>query len=212
MRIKLTGLCLTAICSIFFALEQVQAGIVLNGDFESGFFAPEWIEFPDPPTVATNQGVGTPSARPHVPGDPPSIFGAFFASIGENSGISQDLGTISGRTYQLTFWLKNTVEPPVPRDPFFVPDNFFSVEWGGVLVFEFSDRDSFPYTEFSFPVTATSTTTTLRFTFQNEGFFDLDDVNVVDPSAVPEPASLTLWSVGALALGLAYRRRNRSGR
>ena len=54
-------------------------------------------------------------------------------------------------------------------------------------------------------VTATGTSTTIEFGFENgPGWFALDDVSV-DPVSVPEPQSMILCAVGLGLLGLLRR-------
>ena len=212
MRIKLLSSCLLVTC-LLLAGTPIQAGmlgLVANGDFEEPTGAPDfppWVLFGD--TLFSVVGNTNP------------LNGAAAASFGPTTpgGIYQDLPTVAGTQYVITFWLANTGDTP----------NSFRVEWEGTSLFLPAPYSSgvnlpfFDYTQFSFVVTATSTdldplpapasASRLRFTFeQPNGFFDLDDVSVsrVTTAAVPEPASLTIWSLGALALGLAARRRQRA--
>jgi hypothetical protein len=67
---------------------------------------------------------------------------------------------------------------------------------------------AFEYETFTLSFVAPTNDVTLGFLFRNDfGTFDLDNVSVVDASAVPEPTSLTIWSLTALGAGVFYRRR-----
>ena len=69
------------------------------------------------------------------------------------------------------------------------------------------------YTEYSYNVDATSSSSALDLTLGNNlGEFLLDDVSVVDttPVATPEPGSIVLLGTGLLTLaGVARRRLSR---
>ena len=65
---------------------------------------------------------------------------------------------------------------------------------------------------FTFPVTASTASTPLRFEFRDDpGFFFFDDVSVVGlagPSAVPGPSSLLLIGSGLAGLAIWWRQRS----
>lgn len=194
--------------------DAAMLGLVANGDFEEPDPAaadfPPWLVWGG----ATALDTFVSTSNPHG--------GLNHATSGPIApgGISQDLATTLGTDYVLSFWLFNAEATP----------NAVTVTWEGVPVFIAANLpqsspvpDPSAYTLYSFNVTANHlpdvvpgpvalNTSRLRFTFDHpQGWFDLDDVIVtqVDPNAVPEPASLTIWSLGALALGLGYRRRMR---
>lgn len=187
----------TAVCSLLLAAVPTQAAInlVANPGFESGDFS-GWTEF----GATSFQGVDSSIFVRHS-----GTYGASFFSTGEVSGISQEIDTIPGTEYTLSFWLQNDGDGP----------NIFDVLWDGGTVTSLPNWAAFSYTEYVFTVIGSpGQTTELRFVFQHEpAFWDLDDVSVVDPNAVaavPEPASLMVWSsLSLLALGSAYRRRRR---
>ena len=71
---------------------------------------------------------------------------------------------------------------------------------------------AFDYTQESFSVLASGSSTDIKFTFQNDpDFFHLDDVSVTAAGAnvVPEPASMWLLATGLVGMaGLRRRRRS----
>ena len=116
-----------------------------------------------------------------------------------SSAVYQDLPTVVGLVYELTFAFS-------PRPG--VADNALDISWGGapvdVLTANGSGRSNTVWQYHTYQLTATSDSTRLEFgdasASDSLGTF-LDDVSVV---VVPEPAGLILLTGG---LVLALRRR-----
>lgn len=140
-------------------------------------------------------------------GDTPNMFASSFiphsgtwaAALGSvDSGLgilSQDLSTVTGGLYRLSYWLYSIGDVP----------NSFSAQWdsnvfpGSVLIDETTATVG-NYQQFAFDFVAAGPTTTLEFRATNEfGFWHLDDVVVVE---LPEPVTGSLILAGALFLGL----------
>ena len=126
-------------------------------------------------------------------------FGARFGTIFSLGFIAQDLVTLPGATYDLSFWLRNNTSafPDFPTH--------FEASWNGSVISTsvLDNAAAFPYTQFTFTgLLATGSLTSLQFSFRHDpSFWDFDDVSVTlntAPPAVPEAFS-TLW----LALPLA---------
>jgi hypothetical protein len=128
--------------------------------------------------------------------------------VGSLGFISQDLATVAGATYELTFWLENfsvggSVTP-----------NRFEAWWNGSLIpaSVLDNVAAFPFTQFAFTgLLATGSTTALQFGFrQDPAGWCFDDVSVTQsaPSGVPEAFS-TFWLALPLAgmLGFSLLRR-----
>lgn len=163
---------------------------IINGDFESGSFS-GWTQFGNVGFTSIGGGATAHSGS----------FGASFGPVGSTGGIVQTLATTAGTQYELSYWLRHDGGNP----------NSVLVEWNGIAQQSLVNDPGFGYTEFTFLVTATAPTTDLRFTFQqNPAFYYLDDVSVEAVDAVPEPATLTMFGLGALGFaGAALRRRFR---
>ncbi len=160
-----------------------HSSIVMNGGFETGDFT-GWT----PTANSRFDGVGT---GPHS-----GAFAAFFGSTFSEIGIFQSLPTVTGADYVFSFWLTN---PGGGSD-------LANISWNGTDVFAISTPEgatdpALPWTQFSYSVHATGTSTPIQFLFQNSStFFRLDDISVVQVAAAPEPSNHVV-AIGAALLG-----------
>jgi hypothetical protein len=98
--------------------------------------------------------------------------GAYGAFLGDDrlATLSQNLATISGQNYLISFWLDNPVSGSVQQ---------FLVNWNGTTLYDSSSPPAFSWTNFQFIVTAGGTNSILQFGAENDpSYFGLDDVNV----------------------------------
>lgn len=163
------------------------ANLVSNGGFETSDFT-GWTQFDN--TGFTGVGTSSPSAvGPHS-----GSFLAFFGAVGSDGGIFQNLTTVIGQTYSLTFWL--ATDSGTPNDLF--------VQWDGTTIFSQVDRGPSGYTLFSFSgLLATTTSTQLAFGFRHDpAYFELDDVSVTAPDG-----GSTLCLLGLAMVGICLIRR-----
>jgi len=157
---------------------------VTNGGFETGDFT-GWN------AVAAGSGslFGVDPSIPHT-----GQFGAYFgATSGAPDTISQDVATIAGQEYTLSFWLANGSEG----------GDSFRALWNGVEVYNNNINATFDYTEFTFSVFGgAGATSSIQFeSFDGPSFYFLDDVS---GTAGPAPGAAALLGLGGLA---AVRRR-----
>lgn len=142
--------------------------------------------------------------------DPAAHAGLYGVSSGEAKApfvLSQELSTTIGQHYTFSYWLKNGLTPEAR----FTAPNAFQASWDGALVHTLTDASRFDYTQFSFTVVASSTSTPLSFSFLNEpDFWGLDDVSVVAEATVtPElPGALQLLPA-LLPVGIVALKRRR---
>ena len=187
-RKSMTAIVLCA--AALFSNAASAAELVINGGFETGSFS-GWTQIGD----TTFNGVASEIGNA-------STFGAFFGPVGTTGGITQNLSTLAGQMYTLSFaYLADGGTP-----------SSISATFGGSNVFALTNPPAnTTYQTFSTNVTATSALTPISFSFRNDpGFIYLDTVSVSSVSAaVPEPSTWAMMLVGFGAVGFAMRRRQR---
>ncbi len=189
VRVTLAVALLMLATSMFASTAQV-----MNGGFETGDFT-DWTQFGD----TSFNGVCSVSTCPG--GYPPyaGTYAAFFGPVGDTGGIYQDITTVPGQQYTISFYLAL----PEGGTP-----NFFSVQFGTGSLSLTDFPGTFDYGLFQFTDIATSTTTRLTFTFRDDpAYWFLDDVNVSTGGTTPEPGTLVLFASGILGVaGIARRK------
>src|ERR1035437_11031596 len=89
---------------------------ITNGGFETGDFS-GWTQFGD----TSFNGVCDISTCPGGFAPFEGAFAGFFGPVGDTGGIYQDIGTVPGQIYAISFYLA------LPMDG---PPNFFDVQFG----------------------------------------------------------------------------------
>jgi hypothetical protein len=138
--------------------------LVVNGNFATDSFS-GWTlggnDAPDP--------VYGPQIYINTTGEGGSTHAAAMGSSGSNGTISQTIATTPGQTYTLSFWLESQSSGP----------NDFSAIWNGQTLLSLSNAAAFGYTEYTYTVTATSSSTVLEFAArQDPSHWDLDNISL----------------------------------
>lgn len=163
--------------------------LVANPGFETGDFS-DWNLTGDGDSIV-DVGVG------HT--------GLYAASLGaippDQNDLTQTLATTPGQPYALTFF----AQTPEFNNPPGFPNSLTAYFGDTLVVGPLTVPDDPNYQRYSYFVTATSSSTLLRFVVTNEpDYTQLDDISVV---AVPEPGSLALLLGGSCwGAGLWLRR------
>ncbi|MGO8746878.1 MAG: PEP-CTERM sorting domain-containing protein [Thermoguttaceae bacterium] len=173
----------------FSVAQSAVAGpmnLVVNGGFETGSFT-GWTV-----TTTSSESDIVVSSNPVAHA---GTYAADFGAINAADTISQNITTIKGGSYTVSFWLEQLG----------TGDNGFTAYWGSTPVLSLNNTGAFGWTEYSFTETATGTSTSIAFSgWDAPSFYALDDVSAV----VPEPGVLALLSFALPFLaGVVYRRR-----
>jgi VPDSG-CTERM motif len=160
--------------------------LVTNGGFETGDFTGWTLTGNTGFTGVSGTFIGVP---PHG-----GSYQAFLGPIGSDGFLTQNVATTAGGSYVIDFWLYNFGGTP----------SDFDVQWDGATIYSVTNPGAFPYTEYTFYVTASTATTALEFSFrQDPSYFLLDDICV---TSVPDAGS-TLPLLGFALAGLGILRR-----
>jgi Hint domain/Bacterial Ig-like domain/Right handed beta helix region len=144
------------------------ANLVQNGNFATGTFA-DW-------TLGGNyqsSQSGTEIFIENANTEGGSAYAAGLGSVGADGTLSQTIATTPGQSYTLSFWLQNDGGSP----------NDFSAIWNGKTLLSLTNSNPFAYTEYTYTVTATTSSTTLEFSAANgPAQWDLDNISLTAPT------------------------------
>lgn len=192
----------------------LQAGqnLVQNGDFEEyPYSEPDWAQtggigfYDEQPYPSYNNDFVDDGSSTLYGSSPESSGSQFFvfgtpATVGY---ISQNIATVPGETYQLSFWLAN-----VSYDDAGGTQDFYAF-WNNNAIYSLVDSAAtFDWSSFSFNLTATSTNTLLKFGARMDdlgGFWALDTVTLMPlaSSSVAVPI-LSVSRAGVNTLSLSW--------
>jgi len=193
---------LTSLLGLVF-ISSASANIVANPGFESG--ATNWTFNPassDPWQIGT--GVGIAGAHTGTQDASTGCVGAQCINPDTSplgAWLYQDLVTVPGTQYTLSFWFASAGQPGQELEVLF----------GSTVADDLVNVPSGPYIQYSNAVTLTATSTTTRLEFigrQDPSFNSLDDIDVegATSTVTPEPSAYVLIGSG-LALLAGWRRR-----
>jgi hypothetical protein len=156
--------------------------LVQNGDFEDGVYTePNWaqtggigiydeVPYPSYNYDFVDDGTATGDAIFAYSGLQFFVFG----TAGAIGYISQNIATVPGQTYQLSFWLANVGGGTTTE---------FLVNWNNDKIYDVLNApDSGGWSNLTFSLTATGTDTILQFGGRDDnevGFIALDDVTLM---------------------------------
>lgn len=174
-----------------------QGNPVLNGGFETGTYAPQWTLTPGGPfdfVCKAGETIGATTCIVHK-----GLYAMSFGLDGATDSLSQNVATVAGQNYILSFFLAN-------NNPLDQNTTTFQVFWDGALVYSLpSPQPTFPYHQVLINVTASTNSTPLTFVAeQDPSQWFLDDVSLTIPAPPAQPVpALTDWSAVLTTLLLA---------
>lgn len=151
---------------------------VLNGNFATGDLT-DWTQWGNTSFTTVETG-GLPGYDNY----------GHFGPITTQGGIFQDISTVAGASYNISFDIRSTD----------IPNSMFG-SFDGTSYITFTNINSFEWAHYSFGVTAFSDLTEVRFGFLNgPNWIDITNITV---EAVPAPGAIALLGLA----GLVGRRR-----
>jgi hypothetical protein len=213
---KTCGFLCAAFC-LFLAVPQSKAdtcgtatNLVANCSFQTGDFTGWTLSGNDVSagTLGNLYGVEQGTDPDGIsPVDGSSYQGWFGDQRSNATTLSQVLSTVIGDEYTVSLYLAQDGGPTTGNTNPNEYANSFSASFGGNTLM--SGPVSFEgYTQYTFNVDATSTSSVLNLTLGNDpGQFLLDDVSVTDasPSPVPEPPTWTMMLAGIMGCLLIWK-------
>jgi hypothetical protein len=206
---------------LFCAAPLLAGNIVVNGDFEGGTYVDGttgnilptgWWLGPPAPSNLSNLNVMS-NLTPFGAESGTHFMGyASTANNGTYDCLYQDLTTVAGDTYSISFWVAITAPAASNTNLFGVWDeNHTNVQLTDPYYSFPSNAAAEGYKQFTFTETASSNATRIDFHgTDSSGVIQLDNVVITDTtSAAPEPLSmgLTGLGLGLVLVGLVRKRK-----
>ena len=149
---------------------NVPVNLVANGNFATGDFT-GW-------TLGGNYTSTTYGSEIVIAteGTGGSTYAADMGSMGADGTLSQTIATTPGQTYALSFWLQNLGSG----------GNDFSATWNGQNLVSLTNTAQSGYSQYTYTVTATGSTSALQFSAANgPSHWDLDNISLTASGTPP---------------------------
>lgn len=121
-----------------------------------------------------------------------------------NSAIFQNVNTVAGQRYRLSFWYS-------PRSGVSAASNPIVASWGGNQIAgvtaDGTNNSGNVWQQYSFNLLATGALTEVRFAARGHSDSYGGSLDNVTLAAIPEPATLAMFTLGLGLLGFAARRK-----
>src|SRR5665213_1688397 len=141
------------------AVSALGQQLVQNGGFESNNLT-GWT------ASGNNVGAGVETSAAHS-----GNYGLEAGNVGSLGFISQTVATTAGQSYVLSLWLNS---------PDGAITNEIQVSWNGVILFDGINLGAIGWTNLSFVVKATNSSTVLKIGYRDDPtHLDVDDISVV---------------------------------
>lgn len=200
------------------AAGPAAANLVVNGDFELPLLPPTTPRlYAVGDTIDGWQVIGPAGADVAVLNGPFSQFGLTFTHhsgvqsldltglSNTTAGITQDLATVAGTTYELVFHVGNVQSPTVWGTSSSVQ---VLLDGSAVAVATHlgGPTDTLGWQRFSYQFVATGAVTTLGFVNLDDALDNVNQIDAVSVTAVPEAPAVALMLAGLAAVACARRR------
>ena len=173
----------TMLLAITFATPAAASPLIANGSFETGDFT-GWAQSGNTQYTSVFNQVYDGLAPQQ---------GAYYALLGPSGSdgtLSQAFFDAPGSTLRISFWLSS--DGGAPSD--------FSASYDGAALMHLANAGIMGWTEYTDTVTATGDDT-LSFSFRDDqDYYALDDIAVIQDVAVPEPAGYFLLPLALVML------------
>lgn len=198
-KMKYLKAVLVILALIFATSSTAGANLVVNGGFETGDLS-GWTRSGGTGSSLYADVYRNPVYNPSYPKFAFPVHSGTYHLRNEYTFnwqyITQNIITTPGQSYAVDFWL---------ADADIWADAVFRALWNGTEMIYLYDinRNTMPYTYFSYTGVATGSLTTIEFGFRfNPLGYGLDDISV---NAVPIPGAI--WLLGSGLIGLIGMRR-----
>ena len=156
--------------------------LVANGSFETNSFTGWTLGGNDAPLAVGPQIYVNKSAES-------GTSAAAMGSVGSDGTLSQTMATTAGQQYTLSFWLQNGASGT----------NDFTALWNGQKLLALTNAAQSGYTEYTYTVTATGSTSTLQFAARNDpSHWNLDNISLT-PAGTTTPTDTTAPLISSIA-------------